>query len=154
MMLLSCREARQCLHLAAGCICDGDPTMVEPDVIDELDRIHSACTQKTFLHSPDWREGHKIIQTAIAEIKKLRAERDLAAAQVENVFARLKDIDAVMSAIGVATTQTEVEPTRRHQAHMKIVEFLNGLRTLALSSTERTPISAPDASAHAQRLPE
>jgi hypothetical protein len=83
MMLISCREARQCLHQIPGCICDGDPTMAEPDIIEELDRIRSACTQKTFLHSPDWREGHKIIQAAIVEIKKLRAEWDQAVSLVE-----------------------------------------------------------------------
>lgn len=25
-MMLSCREAKQCLHNIPGCICDGDPT--------------------------------------------------------------------------------------------------------------------------------
>jgi hypothetical protein len=25
-MMLSCREAKQCLHQIPGCICDGDPT--------------------------------------------------------------------------------------------------------------------------------
>jgi hypothetical protein len=46
-------------------------TMSE-DILDRLRRIEAACTQKTFLHSPDWREGKRIVQDAIAEIQRMR----------------------------------------------------------------------------------
>ncbi len=41
-----------------------------PDIVDRL-RTAKACTQKTFLHSPDWAEGRKLLDEA-AEIIKLR----------------------------------------------------------------------------------
>lgn len=71
MMLISCREARSCLHQIPGCICDGDPTL--PDIVDEL-RSAKACTQKTFMHMPDWKDGRRILLAAAAEIERLRAE--------------------------------------------------------------------------------
>jgi hypothetical protein len=46
-------------------------TMSE-DILDRLRRVEAACTQKTFLHSPDWREGKQIVRDAIAEIERLR----------------------------------------------------------------------------------
>jgi len=73
--LISCREAKECLHMVPGCICDTDPVPVGEDIVDRLGRIKSACTQKTFLHNPDWREGKQIVQDAIAEIRRLQAEK-------------------------------------------------------------------------------
>lgn len=70
MMLLSCREAKRCLHMIPECICDGDPT--QPDIVDRL-REAKACTQKTFLHSPDWADGRKLLDEAISEIERLRS---------------------------------------------------------------------------------
>ena len=53
------------------CVCDGDPTQMT-DIVDRL-REAKACTQKTFLHSPDWADGRKLLDEAIDEIKRLRA---------------------------------------------------------------------------------
>lgn len=71
MMLLSCREAKRCLHMIPECICDGDLTQMT-DILERL-REAKACTQKTFLHSPDWAEGRKLLDEAMAEIERLRA---------------------------------------------------------------------------------
>lgn len=82
-LLSRCYERRQC-GFAPNCVCDVDPTdprdVAEwgklagmlPDILDRLKSIKSACTQKTFLHSPDWREGKQIIQDTIAAIQRLR----------------------------------------------------------------------------------
>lgn len=44
------------------------------DILDRLRKVEAACTQKTFLHSPDWLEGKQIVQDAIAEIERLRRD--------------------------------------------------------------------------------
>jgi hypothetical protein len=44
-----------------------------PDIVDRL-REAKACTQKTFLHSPDWAEGRKLLDEAISEIEQLRTK--------------------------------------------------------------------------------
>lgn len=70
MILTACQEKQECRHI--DCVCDKDPTPVGEDIIDRLGRIKAACTQKTFLHSPDWKEGKQIVQDAIGEIERLR----------------------------------------------------------------------------------
>jgi hypothetical protein len=47
-----------------------------PDIVDEL-RSAKACTQKTFLHMPDWKDGRRILLAAAAEIERLRAASPL-----------------------------------------------------------------------------
>lgn len=50
------------------------------DIIDRLNSV-SACTQKTFIHQLDWKDGRSIVAAAIEEIKRLR--NDLALAILE-----------------------------------------------------------------------
>lgn len=71
MMLLSCLEAKRCLHMIPECVCDGDPTQMT-DIVERL-RAAKACTQKTFLHSPDWKDGRELLEEAAREIERLRA---------------------------------------------------------------------------------
>lgn len=81
MMMLSCLEAKCCLHMIPGCICDGDPTQMT-DVVERL-RSAKACTQKTFLHSPDWSDGRQLLDEAIQIIEQGRDEIRMLRIQLE-----------------------------------------------------------------------